>query len=100
MGSGFLRSRSITHADRDGGRKLARLRRGRGQRLPARHAAMHGEGDGARTASLTTHPGHSDRLLQIGALRDLVSSHGIQLGSRERCRCIALTDETASDHIA
>src|SRR5215472_8288382 len=24
----FLRSRSITHADRDGGRKLARLRRG------------------------------------------------------------------------
>ena len=30
MGSGFLSSRSITDADRDGGRKLARLRRGCG----------------------------------------------------------------------
>jgi hypothetical protein len=28
MGSDFLSSRSITDADRDGGRKLARLRRG------------------------------------------------------------------------
>jgi len=28
MGSAFLSSRSITDADRDGGRKLARLRRG------------------------------------------------------------------------